>query len=224
VPDLLPERPANVLALQRSGTAGKALTFVVFREQPEAAWVTLPGVFPVDLDPDRLAPAESVTGTIEIFLGLPQDQELLRIGSHPITSMLDVAAEHRLSVLEVQLPVPAPTGAYPNRHWARVQIALREFEIERILPFLESIRKCADDTHSVKPDTCRPDSLWITGIQTVSEGSLRIINPPSAAGRSITGLILASDMDVIAPGGSLSDQGCVSLKSVNLSLYLYESR
>ena len=109
---LLLKRPANVLALQRSGTASQALTFVVFREQPEADWVTGPAVFPVELDPDWLAPGESVAGTIELFLGLPQDDEPLTVNRHPITVMLAAAAEYQLSVVEVQLPVPPPTSAY----------------------------------------------------------------------------------------------------------------
>ena len=205
-PDLLQERPANVLALQRSGTAGQALTFAVFREQPKADWVTLPVVSPVNLDPDHLAPAESIMGTVEIFLGLPNDQEPLTVNSHPITAMLAMAAEHRLSVLEVQLPVPTPTSAYPNRHWARVQVAFREFEIERISTFLESVRKCTYSAHKLNPKTGVPDLLWITGIKTISEGDPRIINPPATVGRSITGLVLASDMDVTACGRSLSDK------------------
>jgi hypothetical protein len=216
-PDLL-ERPANVLALQRAGTAGQALTFAVFREQPKANWATLPDVSakadrvtipvcaPVNLDPDHLAPAESIMGTVEIFLGLPKDQEPLTVNSHPITTMLATAAEHRLSVLEVQLPVPTPTSAYPNRYWARVEVAFREFEIEQISTFLESVRECTYSAHKRNPKTGVPHPLWITGIKTISEGEPRIINPPATVRRSITGLVLASDMDVTACGRSLSDK------------------
>jgi hypothetical protein len=204
--DLLPERPANVLALQRSGTAGQALTFVVFREQPEADWITLPVVSPVDLDPDRLAPTESVTGTIEIFLGFPRDQELMPVNSHPITSTLAAAADHRLSILEVQLPVPAPTSAYPDHYWARVQVAVREFEIMRISPFIESVRKLAHDVREVNPNSRTRNPLWITGVKTVADGNARIINPPPTVGGSVTGLVLSSDMDVTLSGGISSGE------------------
>jgi len=202
--ELLPERPANVLALQRSGTARQALTFVVFREQPEADWVTRPVVFPVDLDPDRLAPAESVTGTVEIFLGLPQDHEPLTVDRHPITAMLAAAAERRLTVLEVQLPVPPPTSAYRNYYWARVQVAFREFEIEEISPFLESVRKRAYIACGVHDKSEVAHPLWITAVKTTLESELRIINPPEIVGRGVTGLVLASDMDVTARCGSFS--------------------
>jgi hypothetical protein len=203
--DLLPERPANVLALQRSGTARQALTFVVFREQPEADWVTRPVVFPVDLDTDRLAPDESITGMVEIFLGIPQDHEPLTVDRHPIKVMLAAAAKHRLSVLEVQLPVPPPTSAYSNYYWARVQVGLREFEIEEISPFLESVRTRADIACEPHEKSDMPHPLWITGIKTTPEGGLRIINPPEIAGRSVTGLVLARDMDVTARSAGSED-------------------
>jgi len=196
IQDFLGERPANVLALQRSGTADQALTFAVFREQPEADWVTRPVVFPVDLNPDRLAPAESMSGTIEIFLGLPEDHELLTVSSHPITTALATVADHRLSVLEVQLPVPPPVSAYQNYHWARVLVALRDFEITQISDFLNSVRQLTYSTREPGPKTNSSNPFWITGIKTTPETPARIINPPKILRRDATGLILASNMDV----------------------------
>jgi hypothetical protein len=200
------ERPANVLALQRSGTAGQALTFVVFREQPEADWVTHPVVFPVDINPDRLAPGESVTGTVDIFLGLPRGNEAPRVRSHPITTMLAVAAEHRLSILEVQLPVPPPINAYSNYLWARVQVALREFEITQISPFLESVRRRTHTAYKLNVKSNVSELLWITAVKTTPESDPRVINPPEFVRPGATGLVLANDMDITACGGSHSNR------------------
>ena len=107
------EQPANVLALQRSSTGRQSLTYAVFRDEPKADW-TPAEVIKVNLDPGRLAPVEDITGVIGVFAGLDRGHGLAPIRDHPVTAILRAAAQHRLTVLEVQLPLPAPKPATPT--------------------------------------------------------------------------------------------------------------
>jgi hypothetical protein len=197
------DNPPNVLALQRSGTVGQSLTFVVFREQPKADWVTSDHVFPVDIDPDQLSPVDDVTGTVEIFLGLPRAAGLLKVADHPVIAIL-AAAEHRLHVLEVQLPVPAPYAEYSGRQWARVQMALGESDIEHLAAFLSAVNQRIAASRQFQPQNGQPDDRCIVGVKTISEGTPRIINPGPALRPASSGLVLASDIDVITASGSHS--------------------
>ena len=133
-----PHEAANVVALLRAGTLGQSATFVVFRGEPVGNWAANAKVTPVDLDPDRLAPLESITSTVDIFVGVRRD-EPLTMAIHPAVRVLQAAA-HRLLVLEAQLPVPTPVGGYGPRHWARIRVALRDNEdIRRLAPFLDTL-------------------------------------------------------------------------------------
>jgi hypothetical protein len=104
---------ANVLALLRSGTADQTVTFVVFREEPPPNWAAPAYQRELDLDPDRLAPLEQVTSTVDVFLGMPRECGLHVLDNHPLTDILRAAKTHRLVVLEIQLPVPAPVAVHP---------------------------------------------------------------------------------------------------------------
>ena len=90
------------------------------------------------LDPDRLAPTDSVTSTVDVFVGVCRE-ELLKIREHPLIIILK-AAKNRLIVLDAQLPVPAPAAGYEGRQWARIKVALRDAEdIRRFTNFLNAI-------------------------------------------------------------------------------------
>jgi hypothetical protein len=192
--------PANVLALLHSGTVGQAVTFVVFREEP-TDWAARVHACELDLDPDRLAPSESVTSTVDVFLGVDA-HDRLKMKDHPLTSVLGAAA-HRLIVLEAQLPVPAPVAGYPSRHWARVRVALRDDkDIKRLAPFLDAIESAAAKTGH---------QHWVVAVQAVVGGVRRIITQPiteltvsarktgpePAASPTQEPLVLASEMDVV---------------------------
>jgi hypothetical protein len=213
------EQPANVLALQRSSTGGQSLTFAVFRDEPIADWQSAE-VTKVSLDPGRLAPAEDVSGVIGVYVGLGRGQGLLPISEHPVTAVLQAAARRRLTVLEVQLPLPAPAAAYTDLQWARVQLGLQDSDIKRLTSLLSEIQGLAapvggqphDEHRDVVTNGQGPPALVI-GVQTVAEGIPRILNPrPTAANlgpaaeqtATVTGsapLILASDLDVVASSG-----------------------
>jgi hypothetical protein len=204
------EQPANVLALQRAGTGAQSLTFAVFRDEPKADWDCAPeDVIKVDLDPGQLAPAEEPTGVVGVFLGLERGQDLLPVSDHPVVAVLRAAAQCRLTVLEVQLPVPAPAAAYADLQWARVQLGLRDGDIGRLAPFLDDM--CQLTEPATDPAGGQPRATPVVGIQTVAEGIPRILNPRSAAANpgpaaeqsaaARTELVLASDLDVVAASG-----------------------
>lgn len=204
-PASLLEQPANVLALQRSGTIAQSVTFAVFRDQPKGDWdAATEEAHQVYLDASQLAPASDASGVVGVFLGLPKDAGLLTLADHPLTAVLEAAArDHsRLAVLEIQLPVPAPSVAYTELQWTRVQVGLRDGDYARLTWFLSDIQAL----------TVGPAAPGLViGVQTVSEGIPRILNPPPAAanpgpaaGQAETGpahLVLASDLDVVAGSG-----------------------
>jgi len=193
-----PERPADVVALLRSGTGAQSLNFAVFRDEPKADWdFATEDVIKVHLQPSHFAPFEGPTGVVGVFLGLDPGRGPQPIGEHPVTVVLRVAAQERLTVLEVQLPVPAPALAYSDLRWARVQIGLRDSDVTRLTPFLSEIQGL----------TARA----VVGVQTVAVGLPRILNPRPATARSGPAsdeeriadyrLVMASDLDVVATSG-----------------------
>lgn len=216
------EQPAEVLALQRSGTGAQSLTFVVFRDRPTADWDCAPDdVKVVDLDPGRLAPVEDISGVIGIFVGLDRSQGPLPIGDHPVTMVLKAAEHHRLTVLEIQLPIPAPEAAYADLQWTRLQLGLQDGDIKRLKPFLSEIQALIAPASSrpgtqhgqIRAGGGRSPAGLVVGVQTVAEGIPRILNPrpaaanpgPAAEQTETTGdsgqLVMASDLDIVATSG-----------------------
>jgi hypothetical protein len=136
--------PSSVLALLRSGTLGQAVTFIVFRGKPGERWRDANEEYEqpedVGLDPGHLAPADSVTGTFDVFVGIIRD-EMPRIIEHPLVIILKAAA-NKLVVLNAQLPVPAPVAGHDDRQWARIRLALRDAaDIVRLTGFLDAVNE-----------------------------------------------------------------------------------
>jgi hypothetical protein len=187
----LAERPANILALLRSGTPAQALTFVVFREEPAREWARGASPYPVALDPDRLAPQEDVPDFAEILLSVPRTGKAPIIANHPLVTALAAAAEHRLLVLDAQVPVPPPSAAHAERIWARLRVAARDVEIRQLPSFLDDIRQ------RVPRIAGHPEcDIWV---QAAPERNVRIILSsalPPPATRALQ--VLAKDMDVIS--------------------------
>lgn len=201
-PASLLEQPANVLALQRSSMAGQSLTFAVFRDEPQGDWNPAPAeVIKVDLDPGLLAPTERVSGIVGVYLGLPRGAGLPAVPDHPVTAVLRAAADRRLTVLEVQLPVPPPIASYADLLWARVRVGLHNDDIGQLTPILLDIAGLAAGERGGR----RP----VVGVQTVSDGIPRILNPRPPAARPAAGsrqagvrrLVLARDLDVVTASG-----------------------
>lgn len=217
------ERPStessSVLALLRAGTLRQAVTFVVFRGKPDEKWPRdsdseeMIGDFEparerraLDIDPGRLAPADSVTSTVDIFAGVSR-HEILTIAEHPVTIILE-AAKNKLVVLDIQLPVPAPVVMRDDRQWARIRVALRGAEdIRRLADFLTAVY--------VKMAGAR-NARHMVAVQTVPAGRLRVISgsgtrDPDQGGEAATDVpVLTTDLDIVNshPVGDESPAAC----------------
>jgi hypothetical protein len=194
-----PSESSSVLALLRTGTQRQAVTFVVFRGEPQGTWPTDPdrqdddNIHPIDLDPDRLAPADSITSTVDVFIGVRR-HEILTINEHP-TAIILAAAANKLIVLDVQLPVPAPAKIYADRQWARVRVALRDAEdIHRLTDFLARIYKKMTKARNAR---------HVVAVRTVPGAPLRVISGPatSGSGQGADGPtevpVLTTDLDIV---------------------------
>jgi len=191
------DEPANVLALLRAGTFGQAMTFVVFRQEPDKNWVGNATVARPDFDPDRLAPLESITSVFDIFVGVPQSQ-MRTIADHPMAGILNAAAR-KLMVLDAQLPVPPPVDGYSCRQWARVRIGLRNTgDIERLGPFLDEVYKRTGTTSS-------GDQPYVVAVQAARTVAPRIIRESERCCRSESDLVLTSDLDITYPAMNLDE-------------------
>ena len=136
---------SNVLALLHSSTHRRALTFVVFRgkatRDPDDLSLRRAHVSDIKdlhIDAHRLAPADNVSSTIDVFIGV-DSHTLPSMAEHPLIKVLQ-AAKKKLITLEAQLPVPTPAEARLDRQWARVRVALRDTnDIHRLTEFLNEI-------------------------------------------------------------------------------------
>jgi hypothetical protein len=196
-PNQVQGEAANVLALLRSGTVGQATTFVVFRREPSDGWTDhADHVAKLDLDPNRLAPMESIVSVVDVFVGVSRDK-MLTMATHPLVKMLKAAA-HRLIVLDAQLPVPIPVAGYEDRQWARLRVALRDADdIKRLIPFLNAVRQCAL--------TARQEHGLVVAVRTVPTVAPRVISKTATAPdcRSKSGpLVRADELDVVNTSAS----------------------
>ena len=129
---------ANILAMLRAGTHARTLTFVVFREEPNAAWQTRNTPVELQLDADRLIAAEAKIGNVDIFLGLPPG-DFTAIGDHPLSRLLAEARTRDRAVFDVQFPASPPPGGSRLLSWTRVRIGLRSNETGDLGDFLDAV-------------------------------------------------------------------------------------
>jgi hypothetical protein len=189
----VPGEPVNVLAFLWSGTFRQASTFVIFSAEPGDDWRQRADIVEkLDLDPDRLAPLESVTNIVDIFLGLNQT-EMPHVGSHPLISMLSAAAAHKLVVMEAQLPVPNPVTGYNNRKWSRVRVGLRGNEdVRRLASFLSAIRDRAVTAQNSHDCVVAVRSAPTDGPRVITDHA---VGPTRRLSKAQP--VFASDLDVI---------------------------
>jgi len=141
------DESSSVLALLHSSTQCRGVTFVVFRgkvagdlSDDRFRRIHVPVMEDLHLDADRLAPADNVSSTVDLFVGVDR-HALPSMDEHPLIKVLE-AAKNKLITLEAQLPVPTPAGAHFDRQWARVRVALRDTkDIHRLTEFLNEIHK-----------------------------------------------------------------------------------
>jgi hypothetical protein len=194
---------SSVLALLRSGTLGQAVTFIVFRGKPDEQWREVHKECEqwkgLDLDPGHLAPADSVTGTFDVFVGIYR-HEMPRIIKHPLVIILKAAA-NKLMVLDAQLPVPAPVAGHDDRQWARIRLALRDdADIGRLAGFLGAV-----NAEMAKPENAR----HVVAVRAVPTVQPRIDTEPDAGeapahdgaahahDRESESSVLTSDLDIV---------------------------
>jgi hypothetical protein len=215
----LPTESSSVLALLRTSTLRQAVTFIVFRGQPDEPWPTENNGYNghaandkferkvVDLDPGLLTPATSVARMVDVFVGVSRD-EILTIHEHPVSIALRAAAG-KLTVLDAQLPVPSPVSGHDDKHWARIRLALRDSaDIRLLTAFLGEVH-----TTMQLPE----NSQHLVAVQTVPAAKPYIIagsdkiNEPSADHNNSEQQVLSSDLDFV--NGSAIDNEMPNLRS-----------
>jgi hypothetical protein len=191
------DESSSVLALLHSSTQCRGVTFVVFRGKaagnPGDDRLHIHDMEDLNLDADRLAPADNVSSTVDVFVGVDR-HALPSMAEHPLIKVLQ-AAKNKLITLEAQLPVPTLAGAHPNRQWARVRVALRDTkDIHRLTDFLDEIyQKIVVPDHPgdllaiQAAPTVQPRAITRSPADTAQDGP-----PPQKA------LLWGGDLDVSA--------------------------
>jgi hypothetical protein len=204
----LPTEASSVLALLRTGTLRQAVTFIVFRGQPDERWWPAESngrdghptddklaSSPLELSPGRLTPATGVSRMVDLFFGVSRD-EMLTIARHPVSIAMEKAAD-KLTVLDAQLPVPPPVSGHDDRHWARVRLALRDSaDIHRLTTFLEELHAAMR-----LPENAR----YIVAIQATPSAVPNVIagppgaeKPPAEDGNHLPRWLRTSDLDFVS--------------------------
>jgi hypothetical protein len=119
---------ANLLGVVQSATAGRAMTYLVFRERPTAGWVPTDSetggqVATVPLDPDRLAPMEPPEWVLEVLVGIPESSVAIPLAEHPLLAIVTATQRYNFRVTGVQLPAPPPPGGV-GRRWMRLRVGV----------------------------------------------------------------------------------------------------
>ena len=136
---------SSVLALLHSSTQLRAVTFLVLRGKAGARpgdrrlkRIHVADQEDLHLDADRLAPADNISSTVDLFIGVSR-HTLPPMSEHPLIKVLQIA-KNKLITLEAQLPAPTPPEPDLDRQWARVRVALRDTkDIFRLTKFLDAI-------------------------------------------------------------------------------------
>lgn len=203
----LPTEASSVLALLRTGTLRQAVTFIVFRGQPDEDEWPAEGnggngrptddklaSSPLELSPGRLTPATGVSRMVDLFFGVSRD-EMLTIAEHPVTIAMKKAAG-KLTVLDAQLPVPPPVSGHDDKHWARVRLALRDSaDIHRLTTFLKELHAAMR-----RPENAR----HVVAIQATPAAVPNVIagppgaeKPPAEDGNHLPRWLRTSDLDLV---------------------------
>lgn len=184
----LAQWPPNLLALLRSGTAREALTFLVFRDQPEN-WPPEDGV-EINIDPDMLAPVNQAMEQLDIWIGTARDLEFGEIKGHPVVTALGCVHDYRLLLEDTRIPAPPP-AADSGTVWARIRVSIPDEEIVGLGPFLSELRTRL---------TQDPSVLRLL-VRTTPQGSTHEIPVSSVGVREVSHndeLVLADSLDVVS--------------------------
>ena len=120
----------NLLGAVQAATAGRAMTYLVFRDQPVDDWRSSGEdsddvVAPVPLDPDRVAPQEPPEWLLQIMIGLPVEPVAVALARHPVMAVVSAAARYNFQVGSVQLPAAPPPGySGPTLRWMQLSVGV----------------------------------------------------------------------------------------------------
>jgi hypothetical protein len=197
-----PNEPSSVLALLRSGTLSQAMTFAVFRGEPDSTWgVGADARRVLELDPGRLVPMDSVTSAVDVFVGVGRD-EILTVREHPLTIVLK-AATNKLIVIDAQLPVPAPVAGRDEMQWARIRVGLRDSQdIRRLTGFLGAVSK------SLRQQENAGHAVAVQAVPAVLPRLITLSGTaePQWGGEESEVPVLTSDLDVVNSAAIGSEQ------------------
>jgi hypothetical protein len=143
---------ANLLGVVQSATAGRAMTYLVFRERPSLAWLQADAdgdgrIAPVPLDPDRLAPMEPPEWVLEVLVGIPESAVAIALAEHPLIAIVTATQRHNFRVTSVQLPAPPPPGG-SGRRWMRLRVGVsyrRGDSLRGLGSFLNRLHRMDDE-------------------------------------------------------------------------------
>jgi len=216
----LPTESSSVLALLRTGTLRQAVTFIVFRGKPDDRWWPAERnggnghaagdrleSQPLDLAPGRLTPATGVSRMVDLFVGVSRD-EILTITAHPVSIAVQAAA-NKLTVLDAQLPVPAPVSGHDDKHWARIRLTLRNStDIRRLTDFLDEIHATMQEPENARhvvavqatPSAVANVVAGPAGAAAPPAGTLGRppAGPPADGGKQRPASVLTSDLDLVS--------------------------
>jgi len=120
----------NLLGAVQAATAGRTMTYLVFRDQPVEDWRSADRdtddmVAPVPLDPDRVAPQEPPEWLLQILIGMPLEPVAITLARHPLMAVISAAARYNFQVGTVQLPAAPPPGrAGHDLRWMRLSVGV----------------------------------------------------------------------------------------------------
>lgn len=120
----------NLLGAVQAATAGRTMTYLVFRDQPVEDWRSANGdhddvVAPVPLDPDRVAPQEPPEWLLQILIGMPRAPVAITLARHPVMAVISAAARYNFQVGAVQLPAAPPPGrSGQDLRWMQLSVGV----------------------------------------------------------------------------------------------------
>lgn len=128
VQDVTSGDAVNLLGVVQSATAGRTMSYLVFRERPPTGWMDgdpdpASSVAPVPLDADRLAPMEPPEWVLEVLVGIPDSSVAIPLVRHPLLQIVTQTQRYNFRVTDVQLPAPPPPGG-AGRRWMRLRIGV----------------------------------------------------------------------------------------------------
>ncbi|HYT09804.1 MAG TPA: hypothetical protein VEL73_04010, partial [Mycobacteriales bacterium] len=144
--------PVNLLGMLRGTAIGRSVTFLLFRDPPQAEWLEAAArdaaghatreTRAVSLDRGRLAPTEPPDWVLDVMIGVPDDVPGLPFEAHPLARVAGAARAANFTLLNVQLPAPPPLQDAQERQWVRLRVGVpyrRGDSLRKLVRFLATL-------------------------------------------------------------------------------------